>query len=285
MMSENDSCGRKPRIPRIAAAWLVLSAAGALAGGCGTAASANDAANEHAGTRVFASEVNLRASDVPGFKVVAATQGEQQAQPGPLPQRVEQCDGGPVVNGASRGVASPLFQMQKVPIQTVVSGVYLMRDPSAASAYITAADRWPGAALPSAGRNPKESWAGYARSGKDRSLRASPASGRCVGIGSAGVALSSRLEALQEQKRPELHGSALVHSRALRRGSLLHRWATKRSEGAGAFGTADRAQDRRSAAWPRPGSQALAERSWQSPVTPLRQATSARPAAAPSGST
>jgi len=141
MMSENDSCGRKPRIPRIAAAWLVLSAAGALAGGCGTAASANDAANGHVGTRVFASEVNLRASDVPGFKVVAATQGEQQAQPGPLPQRVEQCDGGPVVNGASRGVASPLFQMQKVPIQTVVSGVYLMRDPSAASAYITAADR------------------------------------------------------------------------------------------------------------------------------------------------
>jgi hypothetical protein len=142
MMGGNGSCARKPRTPRIAAAWLVLGAAGALAGGCaGTAASAYDAVNEQARTRGFASEVNLRASDIPGFKVVAATEGEQEAQPGPLPRPVEQCDGGPVVNGASRGVASPLLQKQKVPIQTVVSGVYSMGDPSAASAYIAAADR------------------------------------------------------------------------------------------------------------------------------------------------
>jgi hypothetical protein len=90
---------------------------------------------------VFARDVNLRASDVPGFKVVAATQGEHEAPPGPLPRRVEGCDGGPLVNGASRGVDSPLFQKQNVPIQTVGSAVYPMRDPSVASAYITAADR------------------------------------------------------------------------------------------------------------------------------------------------
>jgi hypothetical protein len=130
-----------PRMPRIVGTWLVLGAAAALAGGCAsTAASAKDGSKQ-AEARVFASEVNLRASDILGFKSVAATQGEHEAPPGPLPRRVEECDDGPLVNGASRGVASPLLQKQSVPIQTVVSAVYPMRDPSIASAYITAADR------------------------------------------------------------------------------------------------------------------------------------------------
>jgi hypothetical protein len=131
----------RPRVPRIAAVWLVLGVVASLVVGCGgDAASASETANERAEARVFASEVNLRASDVPGFKVVLAGEGEHEASPGPLSRRVEECDGGPLVNGASRGVASPLLQKQNVPIQTVLSAVYPMSDPSIASAYITAAD-------------------------------------------------------------------------------------------------------------------------------------------------
>jgi hypothetical protein len=44
------------------------------------------------------------------------------------------------VNGGSRGLASPLLQKQMVPIETVLSIVYPMSDPSSASAYIAAAD-------------------------------------------------------------------------------------------------------------------------------------------------
>lgn len=89
----------------------------------------------------YAHVVNLRISDLPGFKLALAGESEHGDAPsGPLPRPVEECDGGPVVNGASRGVASPLFQKESVPIQTILSIVYPMRDPSIASAYIAAAD-------------------------------------------------------------------------------------------------------------------------------------------------
>ena len=89
----------------------------------------------------YAHVVNLRVSDLPGFKVALAGESEHGDAPsGPVPRPVEECDGGPVVNGASRGVASPLLQKQSVPIQTIVSIVYPMRDLSVASAYIAAAD-------------------------------------------------------------------------------------------------------------------------------------------------
>jgi hypothetical protein len=140
--AKSGSSLMKSRTPRIVATWLVLGAAAALAGGrASNAASANDAASEPAETRMFARKVNLRRSDVPGFKVVARTQEEHKAPAGPLPRRVEECDGGPLVNGTSRGIASPLLQKQNVPIQTVLSAVYSMRSPPVASAYITAADR------------------------------------------------------------------------------------------------------------------------------------------------
>jgi hypothetical protein len=131
----------KPCVPRLLATWLVLGAAAALAAGCaGSTASASDAASKQVQVRAFASEVNLRAADVPGFKVVAGTLGEQGAPPGPVPRRVEECDGGPLVNGASRGVASSVLQKSTFPIQTAVSVVYPMRDASVASAYVAAAD-------------------------------------------------------------------------------------------------------------------------------------------------
>ena len=89
----------------------------------------------------YARAVNLRVSDLPGFKLALAGESEHGDAPsGPVPRPVEECDGGPVVNGASRGVASPLFQKESVPIQTILSVVYPMRDPSIASAYIAAAD-------------------------------------------------------------------------------------------------------------------------------------------------
>jgi hypothetical protein len=89
----------------------------------------------------YAHTVNLRVSDLPGFKLALAGESEHGDAPsGPLPRPVEECDGGPVVNGASRGVASPLFQKESVPIQTILSIVYPMRDRSIASAYIAAAD-------------------------------------------------------------------------------------------------------------------------------------------------
>ena len=120
---------------------VVLLAAATLAGGCGSsAASANESSAEQAEFRAFAGAVNLRDSDVPGFKVVLAGEGEQEARPGPLPQAAETCDGGPVANLASRGRASALFQTKKLPIQTVVSAVYSWPDASAASAYLAAAD-------------------------------------------------------------------------------------------------------------------------------------------------
>jgi hypothetical protein len=123
------------------ASWTALVAAAALSTGCvGNTASASDAASGQAGARAFADAVNLRVSDMPGFMLVAATLGERGAPPGPVPRRAEECDGGPHVDGASRGFASSLFQKPSVPIQTVVSAVYPMRDRSSASAYIDAAD-------------------------------------------------------------------------------------------------------------------------------------------------
>jgi hypothetical protein len=128
-------------VPRIFAVWLALGAAATLAAGCASnTASASDAASKQAEARAFAGEVNLRASDIPGFKVVGGTAGEQAAPPGPLPRGVEECDGGPPADEASRGVASSLLQKSTLPIQTVVSAVFPMRDPSTAAAYIAAAD-------------------------------------------------------------------------------------------------------------------------------------------------
>jgi hypothetical protein len=57
-----------------------------------------------------------------------------------VPRRVEECDGGPLADVASRGTASPLLQKSTFPIQTVLSVVYPMRDASVASAYVVAAD-------------------------------------------------------------------------------------------------------------------------------------------------
>jgi len=126
---------------RIASTCIVLLTAATLVGGCGSSdASANESSTEQAELRAFAGEVNLRASDAPGFKVVLAGEGEQEGRPGPLPHGVETCDGGPVANEASRGRASALFQTKRLPIQTVLSAVYSSPSPSTASAYIAAAD-------------------------------------------------------------------------------------------------------------------------------------------------
>ena len=48
----------------------------------------------------YAHVVNLRISDLPGFKLALAGESEHGDAPsGPLPRPVEECDGGPVVNG------------------------------------------------------------------------------------------------------------------------------------------------------------------------------------------
>jgi hypothetical protein len=122
----------------IVAAWLALAAAAMLAAGCaGSAASASETAGERTEVRAFAGSVNLRAADLPGFKVVS--EGEE-GRPSPLDRRIELCNGGPLVSGADRGVFSPLLQEQKVPVQTLISGVYRMRSPSIVAGYIRAAD-------------------------------------------------------------------------------------------------------------------------------------------------
>jgi hypothetical protein len=124
--------------PGIAAAWLALASAATLAAGCaGSAASASETAGERAEARAFAGGVNLRPADLLGFKVVFE---DEEGRPSPLDRRIERCDGGPVVSAADRGVISPLLQKQKVPVQTVLSGVYRMKGPSSAAAYIRAAD-------------------------------------------------------------------------------------------------------------------------------------------------
>jgi hypothetical protein len=125
-------------VPGIAATWLALASAATLAAGCaGSAASASETAGERAEARAFAGGVNLRPADLPGFKVVFE---DEEGRPSPLDRRIERCDGGPIVSAADHGVFSPLLQEQKVPVQTVLSGVYRMRSPSIAAAYIRAAD-------------------------------------------------------------------------------------------------------------------------------------------------
>jgi hypothetical protein len=122
---------------RVVALGLVLGATAVLAAGCASnAASASDAAGVQPEARVFAGGVNLRASDLPGFKALV---GLGETGPGPLDRRVEACDGGPFVNAAGRGVVSPLFQQQGA-VQTLFSEVYPMRGPSVALGYIAAAD-------------------------------------------------------------------------------------------------------------------------------------------------
>jgi hypothetical protein len=128
-------------VSRAFVVWLALGATATLAVGCaGNTASASDAASKPGQAGAFAGEVNLRASDLPGFKVVGGTLGEQGAPPGPVPRQVEECDGGPLAGVASRGTASALLQKSTFPIQTLLSVVYPMRDASVASAYLAAAD-------------------------------------------------------------------------------------------------------------------------------------------------
>jgi hypothetical protein len=131
------------------AAWLVLSATATLLTGCGSSSHASSPRAQVGADKpianpqavAYAHTVNLRVSDLPGFKLALAGESEHGDAPsGPVPRPVEECDGGPVVNGASRGVASPLFQKESVPIQTILSVVYPMRDPSTALGYIAAAD-------------------------------------------------------------------------------------------------------------------------------------------------
>ena len=127
----------RPCVPRIAATWLVLGAAATLVGGCASnAASASETANEQAKTRAFASGVNLRPPDLPGFKVVLEAEGRS----GPLNRPIEECDGGPILNAVNHGVASALLQQRKVPVQTLSSEVYRTPSRSFASDYIKAAD-------------------------------------------------------------------------------------------------------------------------------------------------
>jgi hypothetical protein len=119
------------------AVWLVLGSVAILAVGCGgDAASASDAASEQAETRSFASTVNLRTSDLPGFKVVLEAKGNF----GPLARPIEECNGGPTFNTADHGVASPLLQKQMVPVQTLSSEVYRTPSPSFAARYLAAAE-------------------------------------------------------------------------------------------------------------------------------------------------
>lgn len=129
----------KPRVLRIAATWLTVGTAATLLPGCGSSgASASNApsTSEQAQTRVFAGALNLRAPDLPGFKFVLDGEGKS----GPLARQIEECDGGPILNQANHGVASPLLQQRKVPVQTLSSEVYRTPSPSFASGYIQAAD-------------------------------------------------------------------------------------------------------------------------------------------------
>jgi hypothetical protein len=136
-------------VHRDLAAWLVLATIAVPLAACGSSSHASSTSAPVAADKpianpqaiAYAHTVNLRVSDLPDFKLALAGESEHGDAPsGPLPRQVEECDGGPVVNGASRGVASPLFQKQTSPIQTILSIVYPMRDPSIASAYIAAAD-------------------------------------------------------------------------------------------------------------------------------------------------
>jgi hypothetical protein len=119
---------------RSAVAWLVLAVTGVVlvAASCGRAS-----ASENADARLFGSEVNLRASDLHGFKVETGLGSE--GNPGPLNRRIETCDGGPVAPAGGRGAISPLFQSRR-PVQTVLSAVYRLRSASIASRYVEAAD-------------------------------------------------------------------------------------------------------------------------------------------------
>lgn len=123
----------------IAAFALVLGAAATLLAGCGSsAASASNAPSpsEQAQTRAFADSINLSTNDLSGFKIVFDDKGNS----GPLDRQIEECDGGPIFNQANHGVASPLLQRPKVPVQTLSSEVYRTPSPSFASNYIKAAD-------------------------------------------------------------------------------------------------------------------------------------------------
>jgi hypothetical protein len=120
--------------------WIRLGVPAACA--CvalGSAAAAFGSGSAAPRLRVFAAAVNLRGSSVPGFKPVLGG-GEEPAHPGPVAGEVEACDGGPVMPSTSRGVASPLLQKERVPIETIVSAVYSMGSATRADGYLTAAD-------------------------------------------------------------------------------------------------------------------------------------------------
>jgi len=87
----------------------------------------------------FASKVNLRASDLPGFQPIRGLLADERTvEYGPLSPGTEKCDGGPILMGGRGGFVSPLFRKRNR-ATVVVSGVYSLPDPSLASAYIAAA--------------------------------------------------------------------------------------------------------------------------------------------------
>jgi hypothetical protein len=106
--------------PQLGPTWLVIGAVALVVCWAESAPSLGEAASEQAETRTVAAEVNLHASDAPGFKVAFAEQGEaeEEVSPGPLRRQAEECAGGPVLNPGTRGVSSPLFQTKAVPIKT-----------------------------------------------------------------------------------------------------------------------------------------------------------------------
>ncbi|HEY1449946.1 MAG TPA: hypothetical protein VGF47_03270 [Solirubrobacteraceae bacterium] len=122
---------------RTVAVWLAMAATTTAAWGCaGNTASASETASERTEVSTFAGGVNLRARDLPGYKVVIEADG----RPSPLDRSIEKCDGGPIVAETDRGIASPLLQKESVPVQTVASEVFRMHSSSTAIDYIKAAD-------------------------------------------------------------------------------------------------------------------------------------------------
>jgi hypothetical protein len=123
-----------------ATATLAAGSVGCGGSAASATASASETAHDRAETRAFADVVNLRRTDLPGFKVVFA--GEE-GRASPLDPGIESCDGGPSVNGADHGDFSPLMQKQRVPVQTLLSGVFRLASASDAAAYIKASTQLP----------------------------------------------------------------------------------------------------------------------------------------------
>lgn len=119
---------------RVAALWLVLLAVATVSPGVANSV-ASEPRTSSAGAGGFAAAVNLRASDVPGFKV---TLNGGLGHAGPLDQWSERCDGSPVLNMDAHGQVSPIFQKPSS-LQTILSAVYFVGDSSVAARYTKAA--------------------------------------------------------------------------------------------------------------------------------------------------